>query len=300
MKKISIIIVTYNSEKDIYDCLQSIRQYSDIPAEDLEIIIVDNNSKATDKMFAEIKNQFGDDILLIKNDRNGGYGQGNNIGIRNATAPLVLIMNPDVRFMEPIFRTIIEKFDRDDKLYMYGLKQMFSQTIESHRSFSFTNMMNGYLWVLLTGLLNRFDIYWPRYQYLQGSCFVVKREAIESVGLFDENFFLYGEEDDLHYKLIRKYGVHIYYNKRLHYIHLVEQRPLNLDYEIKLLDIAIKRHEQKGYSREKTLRNFLRRTDLRMVREFTKMKLHKESEGYDIIMRFREYIRKELNSNTNK
>ncbi len=300
MKRLSIIIVTYNSETDIYDCLQSIRQYSDIPMEDLEIIIVDNNSNAADEMFANIRNRFGDDILLIKNNRNGGYGQGNNIGIRNASAPLILIMNPDVRLMEPIFKTITEKFDKDDKLYMYGLKQMFSQTIESHRSFSFTNMMNGYLWVLLTGLFNRLDIYWPRYQYLQGSCFVVKRSAIESVGMFDEDFFLYGEEDDLHYKLKKKYGQHIYYNKRLHYIHLVEQRPLNLDYEIKLLDIAIKRHELKGYSREKTLCNFLRRTNLRIAREFIKTIIGRKSEGYNIMIRFREHIRKELSSNTNK
>lgn len=300
MKRLSIIIVTYNSETDIYDCLQSIRQYSDIPMEDLEIIIVDNNSNAADEMFANIRNRFGDDILLIKNNRNGGYGQGNNIGIRNASAPLILIMNPDVRLMEPIFKTITEKFDKDDKLYMYGLKQMFSQTIESHRSFSFTNMMNGYLWVLLTGLFNRLDIYWPRYQYLQGSCFVVKRSAIESVGMFDEDFFLYGEEDDLHYKLKKKYGQHICYNKRLHYIHLVEQRPLNLDYEIKLLDIAIKRHELKGYSREKTLHNFLRRTNLRIAREFIKTIIGRKSEGYNIMMRFREHIRKELSTNTNK
>ena len=43
MKRLSIIIVTYNSEKDIFDCISSIKQWSDIPFEELEVIIVDNN-----------------------------------------------------------------------------------------------------------------------------------------------------------------------------------------------------------------------------------------------------------------
>ena len=54
MKKLSIIIVTYNSEKDIYDCLDSIYSHCDIPIKELEVIIVDNNSKETDIMFTMI------------------------------------------------------------------------------------------------------------------------------------------------------------------------------------------------------------------------------------------------------
>ena len=113
MKRLSIIIVTYNSEKDIYDCMASIKKYADIPMSELEIIIVDNNSKEVDSMFAKLRKLYGEDIILINNTHNGGYGQGNNVGIRRATAPVILIMNPDVRLICPIFRTAIEAFEND-------------------------------------------------------------------------------------------------------------------------------------------------------------------------------------------
>ena len=57
-KKISIIIVTYNSQSHIYDCISSINQYNDI-GDELEIIIVDNMSDAVDDMFSSIRDKFG-------------------------------------------------------------------------------------------------------------------------------------------------------------------------------------------------------------------------------------------------
>ena len=103
MKKVSIIIVTYNSEKDIYDCVDSIQSHTDIPKKEIELIIVDNCSREPEPMFVRLKQQWGEDIILIENTQNGGYGQGNNVGIRRATAPVILIMNPDVRLLEPFF-----------------------------------------------------------------------------------------------------------------------------------------------------------------------------------------------------
>ena len=135
MKRLSIIIVTYNSEKDIYDCINSIRQWTDIPMEELELIVVDNNSRETDTMFATLKQLYGNDIVLIRNTRNGGYGQGNNLGIRKATASVILIMNPDVRMMEPIFKTALDAFDQSKDLSMYGMKQMLSASEPSTNSF---------------------------------------------------------------------------------------------------------------------------------------------------------------------
>lgn len=66
MKKVSIIIVTYNSEKDIYDCITSIIENSDIPLAEIELIVVDNNSTGCDTMFKKLKTLWGEDIVLIK------------------------------------------------------------------------------------------------------------------------------------------------------------------------------------------------------------------------------------------
>ena len=80
MKKVSIIIVTYNSEKDIYDCVTSIMEHADIPLQEIELVVVDNNSTGCDAMFDKLRSLWGADIVLIKINQNGGYGQGNNLG----------------------------------------------------------------------------------------------------------------------------------------------------------------------------------------------------------------------------
>ena len=74
MKELSIIIVTYKSEHDIFDCLHSVWQYCDLPHEALEVIVVDNSPESTD-MFNRLQALYGDDIILIHNTHNGGYGQ---------------------------------------------------------------------------------------------------------------------------------------------------------------------------------------------------------------------------------
>ena len=64
MKKVSIIIVTYNSEHDIYDCVNSIRRYADIPLSEIELVIVDNGSHGVDSMFECLRIRGGEDLVL--------------------------------------------------------------------------------------------------------------------------------------------------------------------------------------------------------------------------------------------
>ena len=204
MKRLSIVIVTYKQEKDIFDCVKTIQKYADIPLSEIELIVVDNNSRETDIMFAQLQQLYGNDIVLIKNTRNGGYGQGNNIGIRKAKAPVILIMNPDVRLMEPVFKMALEAFDCNKDLSMYGMKQMLSATEPSTNSFCCAYTVNGYLQTFMTSMGNRYDRYIPRYMHFSGSCFFIRKEMFEQAGLFDETIFMYGEEEDIHYRMRKK------------------------------------------------------------------------------------------------
>ena len=267
MKRLSIIIVTYNSEKDIYDCLDSIKQYSDINAEELEIIVVDNNSRQAETMFKEIRNRFGHDILLIKYTQNGGYGQGNNIGIRKATAPIILIMNPDVRLMEPIFQTALISFEKDKQLSMYGMKQMLSPNVPSTNSFACTNMMNGYLATILTAISNRTDHYFARFMYFSGSCFFIRKQMFEEIGLFDEDIFMYGEEDDIFHRMKKRFGCHMTYNPHLHYIHLTKDREPDLEYEKRVFNSVLNMLQKKGQPKRTIINNRMRRNNLQLWRE---------------------------------
>lgn len=293
MKRISIIIVTYNSEKDIYDCVASIRQCADIDLSEIELIIVDNRSEGCQQMFANLRTLWGEDIILIENIHNGGYGQGNNIGIRRSSAPVVMIMNPDVRLVDPCFRVAINEFDNDLNLIMYGMKQMYDASHPSTNSFWCTTLMNGYLRTLLTGLCVRLDWYIPHIMYFSGSCFFVRKEMFESVALFDESVFLYGEEDDIHYRLMQRYGTKFKYNRHLRYIHLMKGRKPSVDYETKLLEVDLYHHEKKGFSRLSTLRTYLQINTVLLARCYVlKLFGRCDNEDFRKLKEFRKVIKR--------
>lgn len=271
MKRLSIIIVTYNSGKDIYDCIASIQKHTDIPLEEIELIVVDNNSPSGDIMFKKLEKQYGKDIILIKNTHNGGYGQGNNVGIKKATAPIILIMNPDVRLIEPIFKKPTEAFEKDKTLSVYGIKQMLTADTPSHSSFTCTYMMNGYVSTLLTGLCVRLNWYIPRYMYVSGSCFYIRKSTFEKIGLFDESIFMYGEEDDIRYRLRQNGYKKMKYDPDLHYIHLIKDRQPDLAYELRLVDVAVRQNEKKSYPVQKTIKNRIRSARILLMRERLRM-----------------------------
>ena len=283
MKRISIIIVTYNSEKDIFDCVRSIQEYADIPLQEVELIVVDNNSREPDKMFAALRDLWGDDIVLIKNSKNGGYGQGNNVGIRQASAPVILIMNPDVRLASPFFAKPLEAFSKDKQLIMYGMKQWYTPTLPSQSSFCCTYRMNGYLRTVLEGFCNRLNLYIPSLMYLSGSCFYVRKEAFEAIGLFDETVFMYGEEDDIHWRFNKAFGHHICFDKSMRYLHLTTERPPSAATELKYLDVAMTQNEKKGYPKIKIARTFLQIYKLRYWRECLRRKLGKPHREYEML-----------------
>lgn len=268
MKKVSIIIVTYNSEKDIYDCITSIIENSDIPLAEIELIVVDNNSTGCDTMFKKLKTLWGEDIVLIKNSSNGGYGQGNNVGIRRCSAPLVLIMNPDVRLVCPIFHKAIDRFSKDKSMCMLGMKQWLTLEDPSTNSFTCTYMMNGYLSTILSALCTRLDIYIAKYMHFSGSCFFINKAMFEAIGLFDESVFLYGEEDDIHYRLMHRFKkCKMVYDNSLKYLHLTKERQPDIKYEKTLIDVAVIQNKKKGYDERITLKNRLRCINLQIFRE---------------------------------
>ena len=267
MKKLSVIIVTYNSEKDIYDCLNSIYSHCDIPLDELEVIVVDNNSKEADIMFETIRKEHGNNVVLIKNSENGGYGQGNNVGIKHASAPIILIMNPDVRLTSASFQTVLNHFEKDSKLSMYGMKQLLDDGSVSMNTFNCSNLMNGYLGTLLTGLCNRRDIYIPRWMYFSGSCFYIRKSMFEAIGLFDERIFMYGEDIDIHHRMKTKFGAHFFYNKNIKYQHLTMERKPDKKTEDKMLLSNIQVNEKFGYSKKKTIRNKIQTVNILLWRE---------------------------------
>lgn len=267
-KLISIVIVTYNSENDIYDCLDSIYKYNDI-GDLLEIIIVDNCSLRYSTMATIINEKYNEEIVLISNERNGGYGQGNNIGIKAARSPYIMIMNPDVRFVMPCLSTICTFMQNNDRVALYGMKQLDYRK-KRGISFACNSFIMPYISIPLSSICNKLELYLHKYMYIAGACFVIQKEAFQKAGLFDENIFMYHEEEDIHQR-IRDNNYHIEYNKKICYQHChIYKRVMSKDDYIKkmLLDLEslIYLGSLKNISEVKIIRNEIKKSNIFIVR----------------------------------
>ena len=220
-KQLSLIILTYNSEKDIFDCLTSVYQYNDI-GEALEIIVVDNNSKDWSATEKQIKERFPD-VITISNPTNGGYGQGNNVGIRASSAPIVSIMNPDVRLIMPVFGAFLKTLSAPD-VVMCGGKQLYTLT-KAARSFAYDFMTSIFHIVIMESIMRKRDVYDYKHMWMEGAFFAVKKDEFQQIGYFDENIFMYCEENDIWRRFRENLPeLKMVYLSNLRYLHLTIER----------------------------------------------------------------------------
>ena len=106
---LSIIIVTYNSEKDIKKCIDSILEKT--TGINYEIVIVDNSSQDNTRQIVKTIINEHSNIKLIKTE-NRGFNAGNNIGIRNSTGEFIALLNPDTILLNNAFKIIIDNMKK--------------------------------------------------------------------------------------------------------------------------------------------------------------------------------------------
>jgi GT2 family glycosyltransferase len=190
--KISIIIVTYNSSKYINKCVNSIlTQEYPLSYYPLEIIVVDNCSiDATRNMLLEFN-----DIKIILNDSNTGYGRGNNLGVKHSTGQFLVIMNPDTivepHWLEELIEPIInnKKMITTPKILVYD--SSIINTCGNIIHFTGLGFTRGY-----GAKPDTFSI--PEYVCeMSGCCFAIKKEDYIGLGGFDESIFMYHDDVDL-------------------------------------------------------------------------------------------------------
>ncbi|MCG7496853.1 glycosyltransferase [Vibrio sp. Of7-15] len=195
-KKLSIIIVTYNSIEVIEECLNSIEKYNDIGS-GLEVLIVDNSPVFEINDFvSDLKLDL--DIKLIHNPKNGGFGQGNNIGVKASNGELLLILNADTILVEPVFSYILDKFE-DETLTAAGFK-LVGRDGKVNNSFALFPEYNYFYFIIPLKLLYFFVLKFSMLSKLifpWGADFVVRKNDFIEAGMFDEKIFLCNEEPDL-------------------------------------------------------------------------------------------------------
>jgi GT2 family glycosyltransferase len=229
---LSIIIVNYNTCDLLRDSLHS--AYASEGGFGYEVIVVDNHS--TDNSVAMVRQEFPQ-AKLICNDVNCGYACANNLGLRAAQGEYLLLLNPDTVLPADGLQHMLMFMEQHPDAGVAGAKLVLadgSLDLACRRSFPTLDVA---LYRLM-GLSKRYPDS-PRFNrynlgYLDpdqvaevdsvvGAFMLIRREALEQAGLFDERFFMYAEDIDLCYRIKVDHGWKVYYNPEVQVTHFKSQ-----------------------------------------------------------------------------
>jgi GT2 family glycosyltransferase len=224
---LSIVIVSYNTKDFLENCLKSIKNTAKNFT--YEIIVVDNASK--DGSSEMVKEKFKD-IMLISNKENFGFSKANNIGVKKTTGRYVLFLNADTLVYENTLKEMIDFMNNTKDAGASTCKlSLLSGNIDdaSHRGFptpwnSFSHFSGLSKFFGKTKIFGGYNLEFMdlskthEIDALAGAFMIVRREAGEQVGWWDEDYFFYGEDLDFCYQLKQK-GWKIYYVPKVNILH---------------------------------------------------------------------------------
>lgn len=210
--KLSVIIVSYNVKYYLEQCLSSVRRA--IEGLDAEVYVVDNHSH--DGSVGYLHHRFSW-VNFIESSHNRGFARANNIAIRQSTGDYVLLLNPDTIVGEHVLQDAVGFMDEHPRCGSLGVHMVNpdgSDAMESRRGVP-TPMTAFYK---MSGLCKRYPnnrrlahyymSYLPwdlpsRIEIVSGAFCMLRRSALQTVGLLDEDYFMYGEDIDLSYRLLK-------------------------------------------------------------------------------------------------
>jgi len=209
--KLSVVIVAYKNRDDLEVCLNSLQRYNNIGS-GLEVIVVDNSPSLEVFEWLRISQPW---VIAIKNE-NRGFGEGNNVGSTQASAPYFAFLNPDTELVEPIFDQVVRSFERIPELGALGVR-VLAEDGKSGISYFWVDG-GGIIKGLLQHCLQAAGVYLPARMCTSGADLFVRRSAFEGAGRFDQRFFLYNEEADL-WRRITSLGYRWDYDRTLRLMH---------------------------------------------------------------------------------
>jgi len=236
---LSVIIVNYNVKEYLQNLLYSLEKSA--AGIQYEVIIVDNASD--DGSVELIKEKFSS-VKLIANEKNLGFGKANNIGLALSKGEFILLINPDTIIQEDTLTKMFSFLESNNQIGLAGCKILNPDgTLQLACRRSFPGPWTSFCKV--TGLSNLFpnNRFFARYNLtyldenksyevdaISGSFMMMRREVYEKVGGFDEQFFMYGEDLDLCFR-VQKAGFKNFYVHNTQIIHYKGEstRRSNLD-----------------------------------------------------------------------
>jgi GT2 family glycosyltransferase len=199
----SIVLVCWNNKAYLDPCLQSL--YEGNLKSSFDVVVVDNGSKdGSQQMLAEKYPQ----VKLIQNQGNVGLGRASNQGIEATSGRYVLLLNNDTLVTGPALDILVEFLDTHPGAGAAGGKLLNPDGSFQSGYAPFSTLTEEFLIATHIG-----ELLWPGYPlhgdaneikstgWLCSACLLVRRSALDQVGLLDESYFIYGDETDLQYRL---------------------------------------------------------------------------------------------------
>jgi O-antigen biosynthesis protein len=209
--KLSVVIVNYNVQHFLESCLQSVMVACE--GIEAEVFVVDNDS--VDGSVEMVQSRFPS-VILIDNKENVGFSRANNQAMRIANGELVLLLNPDTLVEADTFTKCIAFMDSHQDCGGLGIRMVDGKgnfLPESKRGLPTPEVafykIFGLSWLFPRS--KRFGRYHLTYldehathevEVLSGAFMLMRKEVLDKVGLLDEEFFMYGEDVDLSYRII--------------------------------------------------------------------------------------------------
>lgn len=224
---LSVIIVNYNTKGYLVRTLKSV--FTSDEKINFEVIVVDNaSSDGSSEMVAK---KFPK-ALLIKSSKNIGFGQGNNLGIKEASGKYILLLNPDIKLVEKnTFSEMVEWMDGHTEVGVSTCALLNPDGSFQGSGGCFPTLFKVFAWLTFLDDLPLIDRLikpyhpmhsWSFYKgegyfkmsreqdWVTGAFFMTRREVLDQVGLFDNDYFAYVEEVDLCYR-VKKAGWQVWY-----------------------------------------------------------------------------------------
>jgi O-antigen biosynthesis protein len=218
--KLAVIIVNYNVKYFLKQCLESV--YNSTSLENIEVYVVDNDSK--DGSVEMVVDSFPK-VKLISNKKNVGFSTANNQAIKETNADYVVLLNPDTLVQSDSFEKVIKFMDEhpdagglgvtmidgNGKFLPESKRGLPTPEVAFYKIFGFSKIFpkSKKFGKYHLGYLDKNETH--KIEVLSGAFMAMRMETLDKVGLLDEDFFMYGEDIDLSYRITQGGYENYYY-----------------------------------------------------------------------------------------
>ena len=250
---ISVVVVTYNSEKYITNCLNSIaRGVKDIKN---EIFVIDNNSIDRTKQLIK---EFQNFVTLIENEENLGFARAVNIGLKRSSGEFILLINPDIVLKSGSLQPMIEFMKSHQRVGICGCMLLNEDGSLQYSKGSFPTLFSTIFRLVLPRRMRKYHSSGYKKaeecDWVTGAFMMIRHKMIEEVDFFDEEFFLCYEDVDLCIRAKQKEWKTFYYPEVSAYHlnpHHLKADPViseNTEFEIRKSQLNFFKKHRNAYS----------------------------------------------------